>query len=341
MQQLLEQFLMPTPLSLTDYERGFTAIFEQTLNECQIASLLTAIKMKSDQAVSLLAGARIMRRLSLGLDLPKPLQKGMVDNCGTGGDGQSTFNISTGSAIVAACVGAKMAKHGNRSVSSKCGSADLLFEAGFPVDLTQPQTIRLLEEKGFTFFYAPSFHPEMKKVMPIRKALGIRTIFNFLGPLINPIRPDYQLLGVGHQSYHYPMADALRQLGVKKAAVVHSEDGLDEISPAAPTKLYLVENGAISEHTIRPEDYITKVTLEQIRGGDSKTNYKILQKLLDNDHTPVREAIILNTGACLWVCNLAKDLNDGCELARSAIESGRARSYFDDLIKTANTLRGE
>lgn len=338
MQKLLEKFLSSTSLGADDYDQAFNAMFGGQLNEAQLAALLTAIRMKADKTLALISGSRIMRANAISPELTPSARKGLIDNCGTGGDGLNTFNISTGSAIVAASLGAKLAKHGNRSVSSKCGSADLLFAAGYPDSLSDLQTAELLEKTGFGFFFAPAFHPKMKPLMPTRKALGVRTIFNFLGPLVNPINPEYQLLGVGHKSFHRPVAEALNSLGIKRAAVVHSRDGLDELSPAAPTDLFIIENGQIREMTIEPADYINPVTLKQIAGGDVQDNVKILHDLLDGKETPVKQAIILNAGACLWICGVANSLKQGCELCKDALESGQVKSYFDKWINTAKSM---
>jgi anthranilate phosphoribosyltransferase len=338
MQKLLEKFLSPGALSSVDYDQAFNALFENKLNESQVAALLAAMRVKADKTMALISGSKIMRANAISPELSTAAREGLIDNCGTGGDGLNTFNISTGSAIIAASLGAKLAKHGNRSVSSKCGSADLLFAAGYPDTLSETATANLLETTGFGFFFAPAFHPKMKPLMPTRKALGIKTIFNFLGPLVNPINPEYQLLGVGHKNYHKPVAEALKDLGIKRAAVVHSKDGLDEFSPAALTDVYFIENGVIEEHTIDPAKYITPVTIEQIAGGDVEDNLAILHDLLDGKDIPVKQAIILNAGACLWVCGKAESLEVGCEQAKHAIESGMAKTYFEKWISTAKSM---
>lgn len=280
-----------------------------------------------------------MRRLAEPTPLTDAERMGLIDNCGTGGDGLSTFNISTASALVAASLGARLAKHGNRSVSSKCGSADLLYEAGYPDDLTHSETRQLLNSQGFAFFFAPAFHPSMKHVMPARKALGVRSIFNFLGPLVHPVAPQYQLLGVGHRSFHQPVANALLKLGIDKAAVVHSRDGLDEISPCAPTDMIIIEKDSLSHHIINPKDFITPVSLEDISGGDVKDNLLTLNRLLGGEDLAVKQAIIINAGACLWVCGRSESLEAGCQAAKRAIETLTTKKYFETLIKHAQKLR--
>ncbi len=262
----------------------------------------------------------------------------LIDIVGTGGDGAHTFNISTASAIVAASCGVTMAKHGNRSVSSKCGSADLLFEAGFPAELKPEAAARLLEKEGFTFFFAPQFHPLMKHVMPVRKALGVRTIFNLLGPLANPIFPEIQLIGVGARDFLRPMAGALQKLGCHKGMIVHSRDGLDEISPSAVTDALVIDGPDIKELTVDPKTFGIKAELAQLKGGDATHNLKILNELLDGKEGAVSEAVRLNAGALLWLCDKSESFTEGYALAKERLLTGKTKTFFENWISKAKEL---
>lgn len=337
----LEQFLSNQNPSGDDYNALFEQVFSGNLNDVQIAAALGAIRVHREKTPALYAGALAMRNAVRKFTLSETAQGEMIDNCGTGGDGLNTFNISTASALVAASAGARLAKHGNRSVSSKCGSADLLYELGYPDTLTDEQTIDLLEKKGFAFFFAPGFHPNMKHVMPARKALGVRTVFNFLGPLVHPLMPPYQLLGVGQKEFHRPVAETLLKLGVKRAGIVHSRDGMDEISPCAITDVYWIENNKMSELQIDPSRFFSPVILAELSGGDAKCNLEILHRLLDGEDIPVQKAIILNAGACLWVCEKASSLEAGMDMAKDHLCTGKTRTYTTELISAARAYSKE
>ena len=251
MKHLIDKILSHQRLELSELEEVFSKMFSGSLSPVQLSAILCGLRAQGESGRELYAGAKTMREAAALVKLDPSLRP-LIDNCGTGGDGSHSFNISTAAAIVAASCGVKVAKHGNRSVSSKCGSADLLFAAGLPDTLTPEGTIELLKQTGFTFFFAPHFHPVMKHVMPVRKELGVRTIFNFLGPLANPIQPEFQLIGVGMKDILMPMAEALKALGTQKALVVHSRDGLDEISSAAVTDAVHLDSGHLTEIEIDP-----------------------------------------------------------------------------------------
>ncbi len=323
-------------------ESIFSSMLAGECSPTQIAAILTALRLTGEDGKTMAAGAAAMRKAASAV--PQGAETSpLADNCGTGGDGSHSFNISTASAIVAAAAGVRVAKHGNRSVSSKCGSADLLFAAGLPDTLTPSQVFELLDRTGFTFFFAPHFHPGMKHIMPVRQALGVRTIFNLLGPLANPIRPQVQVIGVGSRQYLEPMAEAAKSLGMKRALVVHSRDGLDEISPAAVTDAALLENGRITQINISPQSFNINGSLVELKGGDSSENLNILHKLLDGrshlvNAGSVFDAVALNAGALLWMCGKAADIGAGVKSAQETLSSGRAKKFFQNWLTTARQL---
>jgi anthranilate phosphoribosyltransferase len=339
MRDLLEKVLGQTPLTAAETLAVFAAILDGAASDAQIAALLSAWRVKGETDGELIAGARAMRERAAKVTLP-PSTRPVVDNCGTGGDGAGSFNISTAAAIVAAAAGARVAKHGNRSVSSRCGSADLLFAAGFPDALSPDATARLLADTGFTFFFAPSFHPAMKAVAPVRKALGVRTIFNLLGPLANPIAPERQLVGVGDPKYLEPVARALAALGVERALVVHSRDGMDELSPAAVTDAAAVEGTKVSRETFDPKDFGVKGTAADLAGGGPEDNKKILETLLASKGSQgLIGAVALNAGAVLWLAGVSPSIAEGVETAREVLATGKARDFFQRWLVSAAALK--
>jgi anthranilate phosphoribosyltransferase len=257
-----------------------------------------------------------------------------LDTCGTGGDGARTFNISTAAALVAAGAGALVAKHGNRSVSSQCGSADVLAAAGVNVDGGPEIAEQCLAQLGIGFLFAPALHSGLSQVAGVRREVGIRSIFNVLGPLSNPAGASRQLLGV-YSSHLVPiLAQTLLQLGSERALVVHGEDGLDEISPSGPTRAAHLENGQVIALTLHPEDAgVRAVSIDSIRGGDAAHNAHLLFELLHGQRGPIRDAVVLNAAAALWVAGLAKGLREGAELAVTSLDQGKAREKLEGLVR--------
>jgi anthranilate phosphoribosyltransferase len=223
-------------------------------------------------------------------------------------------------------------------VSSLCGSADLLFELGFPEKLSSAQASWLLEKTGFTFFFAPNFHPSMKHVMPVRKSLGFPTIFNLLGPLANPISPEVQLLGVGKKEYLRPMALALSELGIKSALVVHSQDGFDEISPCAITEGFSVKSGSLQDFSFDPQKHGISGRVDDLIGGDAKKNASMLQNMLDAEKSTVYHAVCLNAGAILWICGKTNSLIEGYEQAKLSIDQGQAKKFLATWISESKNI---
>jgi anthranilate phosphoribosyltransferase len=334
---LLDKLLAGQSLTAAETEAVFAAMLAGELPEPQIAAFLAGWRAKGEQAVELTAGARALRLHAAKVAIPATLRP-LIDNCGTGGDGSNSFNISTAAAVVAAAGGARVAKHGNRSSSSKCGSADLLFAAGFPAELPPDGAVALLEKTGMTFFFAPNYHPVMRHVGAVRKALGVRTIFNLLGPLANPIAPDFQLLGVGSAAYVRPVAETLATLGVRRALVVHSRDGLDELSPAAVTDAVSVDGKTLTALPIDPAAIGVRATLADLAGGDPPHNLAILRRVLDGRGGGMTQAVGLNAGAVLWLAERAPSLEAGVKAAFELVAAGAAKDFFNRFIAAAQSL---
>lgn len=339
MKDLLSKIQNRTHLTPAEIDQVFAAMLSGRMADAEIAAVLLAWKDKGEGADEIHAGARALRAHAAKVALPGSVRP-LIDNCGTGGDGSGSFNLSTAAAIVAAAAGARVAKHGNRSVSSKCGSADLLFRAGYPDTLAPAAAGKLLEQTGFTFFFAPNYHPVMKAVAAARKSLGVRTIFNLLGPLANPIAPEMQLIGVGAKIYLQPIAEALARLGVTKAMVVHSRDGMDEISPAAPTDGVLVEGGKLSPLVVDPKALGVSATAQDLAGGDADENFRILSDVLDGQRQATADAVAINAGAVLWLAGVEKSVAAGLASARQTLASGKARRFFDAWLEEARRLGG-
>ncbi|MBM4253294.1 MAG: anthranilate phosphoribosyltransferase [Deltaproteobacteria bacterium] len=337
MQLPLERLLNGSRLTVDENQAMFAGMLEGTLSEVEVAAILAAWRLIGEDAGELYAGAQVMRQHAVKLDLPSS-ERPLIDNCGTGGDGSNSFNLSTAAAIVASSAGVKVAKHGNRSVSSKCGSADLLFAAGFPPHLGTAAAGQLLAQTGFTFFFAPNFHPLLARLAPVRKQLRVRTIFNLLGPLANPIRPECQLIGVGAIKYLKPMAEAVRLLGIERALVVHARDGLDELSPTALTDAYVVEGQKLQQLVIDPKNLAIRGTSEDLAGGDANFNLERLNALLAGKAPGLADAVALNAGAVIWLAGKSSDLPAGVSTAREKLASGASEAFFKSWLAAAHTL---
>jgi anthranilate phosphoribosyltransferase len=298
----------------------------------QIAALLTALRMKGETVEELVAFVEVM--LEHAAVISPRVDGILIDTCGTGGDRIKTFNISTVSAFVAAGAGARVAKHGNRAVSSRAGSADVLEALGVPLMLTPEQVCATIEEIGIGFMFAPVFHPAMKFALQPRRELGFRTIFNLLGPLANPARVKAQVIGVYDDQLVEKVAEVLRGLGVKRAFVVHGLDGLDEISTVGETHVAELNSGEIRTYTIVPEGVgMTRARISELAGGDAETNARIAVQLLRGRKGPQRDAVLLNAAAAVLVSGLAKDLPSGLELASWSIDSGEAYRKLEELLR--------
>ena len=303
----------------------------------QLAGLLVGLSMKGERPEEIVGLATTMRAHAVSL----PHHAGEVfDTCGTGGDRAGTINVSTAAALVLAGAGVRVAKHGNRSVSSRCGSADV-FEA-LGVGITAPPEVveRSLAQAGVAFLFAPSFHPAMKHAAPTRKELGLRTAFNLLGPLTNPASPTRQIVGVPRPELTELVARALLMLGSERVWVVHGADGLDEISTTGYTKVSEGHDGTVRTFHVHPGDFgLKKTTLQAIAGGDSRTNAKILVEMLRGQPGPVRDIVLLNAGAGLFVAGRAESVREGIAVSAAAVDSGRALNALEALVRVTNELR--
>jgi anthranilate phosphoribosyltransferase len=285
--------------------------------------------MKGESAEEIAGAAAAMR----GRVVPIPHRRpDALDTCGTGGDGQGTFNVSTAAALVAAAGGAAVAKHGNRSVSSRSGSADVLAALGVGLETTPEQAGRLLDTIGIAFLFAPLLHPAMRQIMPVRRALGVRTVFNLLGPLTNPAGARRQVLGVYRGDLVEVVARVLAALGSEHALVVHGHDGLDEITTTGPTRVAEVRGGSVNTWTLEPEEVgCRRARLEALRGGAPEENARLMSAVLAGEEGPLADITALNAGAALWVAGLAADLAAGVERARAVLASGAAARKLDEL----------
>jgi anthranilate phosphoribosyltransferase len=304
----------------------------------QMGAFLTALRLRpGGESVEEIAGlARVMREKAVRVHLEESIAEHALDTCGTGGDGSGTFNVSTAAGIVAAAAGASIAKHGNRSATSRCGSADVLEALGAKIDLGPEQVSRCVQEVGFGFMFAPTYHPAMKHVGPTRREIGIRTVFNILGPLTNPAHTRYQVLGVADGSLLRKMGEVLLHLGCHHALIVHGEDGIDECSLNAPTRICEVRSGQeLREYTITPEQVgLTSITDRQpFQGGDPAYNASMLRELLsDYIDTPATDMLCLNAGAALLANERVSSLADGVQLARATLREGKARRKLADVV---------
>jgi anthranilate phosphoribosyltransferase len=309
----------PLPAALA--EAAMEELMDGSAAEIQIAALLAMLRMRGETAEELAAFARVMRSRAIRVEAPD----GSVDLCGTGADGLHTFNISTLASFVVAGAGVPVAKHGNRAITSRSGSADLIEALGIPLDPGPDEVGRSIREIGFGFMFAPSYHPAMKHAMPIRRGLPIRTVFNLLGPLSSPARVRRQLLGVADPSLVAVMAGALSRLEAERAIVVHGADGTDELSLAGPNRALLVEDGETREIVIDAlEVGLARAPLAALAGGDAQLNSAIALSVLGGEPGPARDVVLLNAGAALFVAGVTADIADGVRCAADAIDSGRA-----------------
>ena len=314
---------------------AFDIIMQDKASQIQVAALLTALRMKGESIVEIAAAAKIMRMKAESFDAPK----NAIDTCGTGGDKSGSLNISTAVGFVVAGAGVPVAKHGNRAVSSKSGSADILSILG--VNITADKIImeKAIIDAGICFMMGPKFHTAMRHVAPIREELGIRTIFNILGPLSNPANTKYQLLGVYSKKLVKPVASVLGKLGLEHAWVVHGEDGLDELTTTGKSYVAQYKDGKVNEFEINPEDYgIKKAKIADLKGDDAKYNAKMLKDLLlNNGNSYYRDIVLLNAAAALVIAAATNDLKDGLKLAAYSLDSGNAYKALEKLVKITNS----
>ena len=300
-----------------------------------LAAFLVALRMKGETVDEITGMARTMREHSLRVAVEGPL----LDTCGTGGDGRGTFNVSTAAAFVAAGAGARVAKHGNRAMSSACGSADVLEALGAKIDLSPEQVAQCIEEAGFGFMFAQSFHPAMKHAAPTRRELGVRTVFNLLGPLTNPSGAQHQLLGVARPEMANLMAAALDRLGGKHVLVIHGHDGSDELTLDGPNPVYEISRGEFEEYTIDPRKLgLPTAVPRAIQGGTPEENAQMLTALLDGDTGALRDVVLLNAAAALVAADIVPNVRDGLQAAAVSIDSGAAKERLTKFVALTKTF---
>jgi anthranilate phosphoribosyltransferase len=306
----------------------------------QIGSFITALRMKSETVEEITGAVRVMRAKATPISSGVDVNAGeiLVDTCGTGGDGSGTFNVSTTTAFVVAGAGVPVAKHGNRSVSSSCGSADVLEAAGVALNISAEQISKCIQEVGIGFLFAPALHGAMKYAIGPRKEMGIRTIFNILGPLTNPAGANVQVLGVFNGELTEPLAQVLGKLGSKRALVVHGEGNLDELTVTGSTKVSELNNGKVTTYTVNPEDFgLLKASIEDLQGGaDAEESAQQMRAVLSGEKGAKRDMVLLNSGAALMAAGLCDDLKDGIDRAAAIIDSGKALAKLDQLISYSN-----
>ena len=325
--------------SLTEGEaqQAMAQIMDGEATPAQLGAFLVALRMKGESPEEILGMVRAMRAKAV------PVQAGgdLLDTCGTGGDSSGTFNISTASALVAAAAGLRVAKHGNRSATSRCGSADVLEALGARLAVTPEQAKQCLDKVGFAFLFAPGYHPAMRHAAGPRGEIGVRTVFNILGPLVNPAGATRQLLGVADAELAPKMAIILQKLGAKHALVVHGEDGLDEVSLSGQTRVHEVRDGSIRSYSISPEQLgLSRAAVKELAGGDKEENARIILALFDGRTGPRRDALLANAGAALYAGEKVKSLEDGVALAASTIDKGAARETLRKYVELTQGFEG-
>jgi anthranilate phosphoribosyltransferase len=337
-------------LSRIEAAAAMDAIMSGSATNAQIAAFLTALRMKGETVEELIGFAQVMRQKVVRIRtrgdevaaLTGTDREMLIDTCGTGGDATGTFNVSTATAFVVAGAGLRVAKHGNRSVSSLCGSADVVEALGINLELTPAQVSRCIDEVGLGFLYAPLLHTAMKHVMPARREMGIRTVFNMLGPLTNPAGANAQIIGVYAAGLTEPLARVLAELGTVRAFVVHGADGLDEISNTGESQVSEVREGLVRTFIVQPEDFgLARASIGDLRGGDREQNAQINRALLEGEPGARRDIVLMNAAAALVAGGRARDVKDGVALAARSIDGGAARAKLQALTVLSQKLAGD
>jgi anthranilate phosphoribosyltransferase len=318
-------------------------------SDAQIAALLVALHMKGETVEEIVGFAEAIRAAASplplsrdsALDVSGTERDALVDTCGTGGDTSGTFNVSTATALVVAGAGVRVAKHGNRSVTSKCGSADVMEALGVNISLPAARIAACLEQVGIAFLFAPAMHSAMKYVQPARRELRLRTVFNLLGPLTNPASASAQVVGVYSADLVEKLAEALSMLGVHRALVVHGDDGLDEITITGPTRVAEVREGSVRTYEVTPEEFgFSRASLQAISGGDASDNAAIIREILDGKKSACRDVVLLNAAAALVAAACADHIRDAVPLAAQSLDSGNARRKLDAMVRFTNSVIG-
>jgi len=332
---LIEKLVQKENLTFDEAVSAMTLIMDGEATPSQFGSLITALRMKGETVEEVSGMASVMRTMSLHVETGNDL----VDTCGTGGDGFGTFNVSTAAAFVAAGAGIKVGKHGNRAMSSKSGSADVLEALGANIQLNPQQIANCISETGFGFMFAQSFHPSMKYAAAPRREMGIRTVFNILGPLTNPAGAARQLIGVADPLFGELMAKVLGKLGSEKALVVHGDDGLDEITISTSSSVWELEAGKVSSYRIKPEDFgIAVSSLENIKAGNAEESAQVIRGVLAGEPGPSRDIVVMNAGATLFVAGISNTLNECMSISENSIDSGKAMKSLNEHVKFSNAM---
>lgn len=326
----IQRVLSGETLDAAEAEAAFDRFMSGEATQAEMAALLTALRMRGETPAEVAGGVRALRKAMIPIDLDDDR---IIDTCGTGGGTLTTFNISTAASIVALAGGVRIAKHGNRSFTSKCGSADVLEMLGVPIQLSSEDQRRMFEETGFVFMFAPAHHPAMRHVGPVRAALGVTTIMNLLGPLANPAGVRRQIVGVAHPDLQRLVADALLELGHERALVVHGEPGMDELSPLGPTRVFQVEAGVLSEFEVAPSDFgWPEYDPAELAGGEPPENAERVRRVVGGGEGGAgRAAVVLNAAAAFWAAGAVDTLAEGVTAAERSIDSGAARVWLKSL----------
>jgi len=337
MQQAIKAVTEKRDLSTEEMKATMRLIMTGEATPAQVGGFLVGLRMKGESIDEITAAASVMRDLASKVDVDKTH---LVDTCGTGGDSSGSFNISTASALVVAAAGGKVAKHGNRSITSKSGSADVLETAGVNLDISAQQVAECVNEIGVGFMFAPLHHSAMKHAIGPRREMAVRTIFNVLGPLTNPAGAPNQVLGVFSKELVEPLAHVLQRLGSEHVLVVHAEDGMDEISIASPTFVAELKDGEVTSYTIKPEDFaMSRADLQQIRATDSAHSLEIIKAVFNNTDGPAKDIVCLNAGAAIYAAGLASSLALGIKQAQEVIASGSVNEKLEQLITKTNSYK--
>ena len=328
--QAINAVIQKQDLSEEDMQSVMRTIMTGGATDAQIGGFLIGLRMKGETVNEITAAASVMRELAAPVSVEK---QNLVDTCGTGGDASGTFNISTASAFVVAAAGARVAKHGNRSISSKSGSADVLEAAGVRLDLTPEQVEQCVNEVGVGFMFAPAHHGAMKHAIGPRKEMAVRTIFNVLGPLTNPASAPNQVLGVFSDELLEPMANVLQKLGSRHVLVVHARDGLDEISVGDKTEIAELKDGQIRRYSVQPEDFgLQRTSISALKADSAEHSLEIIRHVLEDQPGAARDIVALNAGAAIYASGVTSTLKEGVDKASEVISSGEARNCLDKLV---------
>ena len=310
-------------------------IMQGEATPAQLGSFLTALRLKGESTEEIAGMATVMREFSLKVQV----EGTVVDSVGTGGDGANSFNISTAAALVAAGAGVRIAKHGNRAASGSCGAADVLEALGVRIELPPEGVERCINEGGIGFMFAQAFHPSMRHAGPVRREIGIRTVFNILGPLTNPAAAQRQLIGVAYPELGEKVADVMRLLGSERTIVVHGSGGLDEIALDGDSSVWELREGRVDSWTFRPDDTgLGRWSVDDLRGGDREANAATMRRLLDGEGGPIRDSVLLNTAGVLLAAGVSASIPEGIQQAARSIDSGEARQRLDALVELSNAV---